>query len=128
VIGALWRPFSSLAGPIEDGWRNYLCMIARIATASNNNELLDRHFAEPAAAARRALKVVLPAADDEALDTGLRFTRMLFLQETLERCERACPPALKTLREQRLATFAAAGLRALAGDAARTLGLSVAEP
>jgi AcrR family transcriptional regulator len=127
VVGALWRPFSSLAGPVDDGWRNYLCMIARIATASASSGMLERHFAEPAAAARRALKVLLPGADEEALGSGLRFTRMLFLQETLDRCERACPPAERTLREQRLATFAAAGLRALAGDSARATSLSVAE-
>lgn len=127
VVAALWKPFSALGGPVEDGWRNYLCMVAQVASTPSGNALLDRHFADVVRSARRALKVVLPAADDDAIDTGLKFTRMLFIQEALERCERACPTTVKTAREQRLAAYAAAGLRALAGDSAEPFSLSAAE-
>lgn len=115
VVAALWQPFSSLGGALEGGWRNYLCLVARLASEERGDELISRYFEDVDKAARRALRVGLPDADDDALRTGLRYTRTLFEQEAIARCRHASPAERRALEDRRLVSFAAAGLRGLAG-------------
>ena len=117
VVDALWQPFSALGGALEGGWRNYLCLVARLAAHERGDELLARYFDGVARAALRALRAALPDADDESLRTGLRYTRVLFEQESLARCAKACPADHRPLDDRRLIGFAAAGLRELAAPA-----------
>jgi AcrR family transcriptional regulator len=126
VIAALWQPFSALGGPLDAGWRNYLCLVARLASDERGDELLARYFDDVGRAALGALRAVLPDADDEALRTGLRFTRVLFEEESLARCRKECSPQRRADGDRRLVTFAAAGLRGLAvrANAAVTLRAS----
>jgi AcrR family transcriptional regulator len=42
VVAALWEPFGSLGGTIDDGWRNYLCLVARLANNPRGDKPLDR--------------------------------------------------------------------------------------
>lgn len=117
VVAALWQPFSALGGALDGGWRNYLCLVARLAAHERGDDLLARYFDDVARAAMRALRTALPDADEESLRTGLRYTRVLFEQESLARCRKACPADRRALDDRRLIGFVAAGLRALAGAA-----------
>lgn len=112
VVAALWRPFAALGGTIDAGWRNYLCLVARVASA--DDALAERHFGDVERQALRALRTVLPGATDEALAFGLRITKMLFEREVVARCRRMLDAGVRAERDRRLEAFAAAGLRALA--------------
>jgi AcrR family transcriptional regulator len=112
VVAALWQPFAPLAGAVEGDWRNYLCLVARLASDAQGAALIARHFHDVAHAALDALRGTLPAASPESLTAGLRLVRTLFEQESLARC--AHPAQSATLADARLVTFASAGLRALA--------------
>jgi DNA-binding transcriptional regulator YbjK len=120
IVAALWLPFSSLGGALEGGWRNYMCLVARLGGEDRGEELLARYFDDVARAAERALRSVLPDADDDALRTGMRFVRVLFEQESLARCRKGYPAERRLLDNPRLVSFAAAGLRELAGKAHAT--------
>lgn len=115
IVGALWQPFSALGGALDGGWRNYLCLVSRLAGDERGEELLRRYFDDVARAAHRALRAVLPDADDDSLRTGLRFTHVLFEQESIARCRSGYPAERRLLDNPRLVSFAAAGLRELAG-------------
>jgi len=125
IVDAMWRPFSALGTRIEDGWRNYLCLIARLASDARGNALLDRYFDDVAQAAHRALRPILPDTSDEVVATGLRFTRALFEQEALSRCNKRVDDAQRVDDDRRLVAYAAAGVRALA--ASRTRSAQVVE-
>lgn len=114
IVDAMWRPFSALGTPMEDGWRNYLCLIARLASDARGNALLDRYFEDVVQTAHRALHAILPDASDEIVATGLRFTRALFEQEALSRCNKCIDDAQRADDDRRLVAYAAAGVRALA--------------
>ena len=117
---ALWQPFSVLGGALDGGWRNYLCLVARLGNDERGEKLLARYFDDVARAAERALRTALPDADDESLRTGMRFTRALFEQESLARCRKGYPPERRLLDNPRIVSFAAAGIRELAGRAHAT--------
>jgi len=125
VVDALWRPFSALGSPLEDGWRNYLCLIARLASDARGNTLLDRYFDDVACTAHRALRSILPDASDDVVATGLRFTRALFEQEALARCNNALGSEQRLEDDRRLVSYAAAGLRELAGTQVTTASARV---
>lgn len=114
VVAALWAPFGALGGAIDGGLRNYLCLVARLSSDEAGEALLNRHFEEVMNTALGALRVVLPDAHDESLRAGLRFTRILFAQESLERCRKSYVAERRSTDDLRLIGFAAAGLRELA--------------
>ena len=125
IVDAMWRPFSALGTRIEDGWRNYLCLIARLASDARGNALLDRYFGDVTQTAHQALRAILPDASDEVVATALRFTRALFEQEALSRCNKHVDDSQRADDDRRLVAYAAAGVRALA--ASRTRSAQVAE-
>lgn len=116
VVAALWQPFSAIGTALERGWRNYLCLVARLSGDVKLEQLVAKHFRDATEAARKALRAALPHASDDALTAGLRFIRVLFEQETLVRCRSSESPERLTLDDAQLTRFAAAGLRALATD------------
>ena len=117
IVAALWQPFGALGGALDGGWRNYLCLVARLAGDERGDELLPRYFDDVTRAALHALRTALPEADDESLRTGMRFTHFLFEQESIARCRAGYPAERRLLDNPRLVSFAAAGLRELAGKA-----------
>ena len=121
VIAALWQPFSALGGALEGGWRNYLCLVSRLASDPRGDELLSRHFEEVDAAVRRALRAALPRLDDDALSLGLRYTRILFERESIARCRKSLPAERRAFEDRQLAAFAAAGIRGLGNVAGAAL-------
>ena len=120
VVAALWQPFGTLGSPLEGGWRNYLCLVARLASDERGNGLLERYFDDVTRAAHRALRLVLPDATDEVIGAGLRYTRTLFEQEALSRCRKACPAEQRVEEDRRLVAYAAAGIREVAGPGVPT--------
>lgn len=114
VIAALWQPFSAIGGAIDEGWRNYLCLVARLANDRRGEESLPLYFGEVEQASLRALRSALPEADEPALRIGLDHTRVLFEHEALSRCSSALSPERRALDDRRIVAFAAAGMRSLA--------------
>jgi AcrR family transcriptional regulator len=117
VVDALWQPFSGIGETLETGWRNYLCLVARLAADERAERLLVPQFAEVTRVARAALRKALPQASDESLSAGLRYVRALFEYEALERCRTASAPEQRAKLDRRLRVFATAGLRALCSEA-----------
>lgn len=115
IVDALWRPFAALGGPIEGGWRHYLCLVARLSNDERGSPLIERYFEDVSRAAHRALCALLPEASDDVIAAGLRFTRTLFEQEAITRCRKAQDGDRRSEADRRLVAFAAAGLRELAG-------------
>ena len=122
VVAALWQPFSALGGALDGGWRNYLCLIARLASQEHGDELVERHFDSVSRAAHGALRAVLPGIDDDALREGFRYTRILFEQEAIARCRKVCTAERRAQRDRMLIAFASAGIRSLAGAGDATIG------
>lgn len=116
VVTALWQPFSLLGSESDGGWRNYLCLVARLAADLNGERMLALHYDDVAIAAQRALRTALPNASDEAIASGLRYIRTLFDQESRARCGKRVAPEYRALNDAELTRFAAAGLRGLVGD------------
>lgn len=127
VIAALWQPFASIGGAIDEGWRNYLCMVARLANDSRGDESLPLHFGEVEQAALQAMRAALVEGDTDepTLRKGLKLTRILFEHEAVARCRNASPPQRRALDDRRIVAFAAAGVRSLTGLSALTLPLHV---
>lgn len=123
IVAALWQPFSVLGSPVDGGWRNYLCLIARLSTDERGDELLRRHFDDVMRAAHRALRFVLPDTSDELIGAGLRFTRTLFEQEAQSRCRKEYATERRAEDDRRLVAYASAGLRELARPPTRVAPL-----
>ena len=117
VVAALWQPFGSLGGALDGGWRNYLCLVARLAGDDRSDGLLARYFDDVTRAAQHALRMLVPDVEDDTLRAGLRYIRILFEKEALARCRKARPADERALLDRQLVAFAAAGLRELIGNA-----------
>ena len=115
VVAALWQPFASLGGALDGGWRNYLCLVVRLAGDARGDELLARHFDDVTRAAQHALRMLVPGVEDDKLRAGLRYVRILFEKEALARCRKSCPADERAKLDGQLVAFAAAGLRELIG-------------
>jgi len=127
VVAALWQPFAAMGGALERGWRNYLCLMARLGGEADPERVFAVHFRDAESAALDALRAALPAASDDALEAGLRYMRRLFEQEALSRCRVRDRIADHAIDDAKLTCFAAAGLRGLAiGRLPRTVVRSVA--
>jgi AcrR family transcriptional regulator len=123
VLWAFWQPFAVLDASSDPAWRNYLCLVARLASYEKGNELFSRHFGPIERECLYALRRALPAPTDEELHRGLQYCRLLFERELMSRCaEQAPDPARQRARSERLIAFLAGGLRALQADLARTTG------
>jgi AcrR family transcriptional regulator len=123
VLWAIWQPFAVLDASADGAWRNYLCLVARLASYDKGNELYARHFAPIESECVEALRRALPAPTREELARGLEYCRLLFERELMTRCSGcAGDPADQRRRSERLIAFLAGGLRALEQDGARTTG------
>lgn len=123
VLWAFWQPFAVLDASSDRGWRDYLCVVARLASYDRGDELFSRHFEPIERACLDALRRALPAAGEDELARGLGYCRLLFERELMTRCADATPdPATQRRRCERLIAFLAGGLRALQTEVARTTG------
>jgi AcrR family transcriptional regulator len=123
VLWAFWQPFAVLDHTSDGAWRNYLCVVARLASYERGDELFSRHFAAVEREALYALRRALPAPTGEQLERGFRYCRLLFERELMERCDKCNhDPGEQRQRTERLIAFLSGGLRALEGELARTTG------
>jgi AcrR family transcriptional regulator len=114
VLWAYGGPFASLGQDIAPAWRNYLCLVARLAGHDPSDSMMMRHFGSVYRECLAALRYALPGVDEVALAAGFRNCRLLFEHDALARCKAGGhAPALTTSAEQLIA-FLAGGLRALA--------------
>ena len=94
IVAALWQPFSALGGALDGGWRNYLCLVARLAGRRSRRRiarpLLRRRDARRAA---RAAHCASGRGRRRRCARALRFMRILFEQESLARCRKAIRPS-----------------------------------
>jgi AcrR family transcriptional regulator len=121
VLWAYGRPFSSLDQNAPSPWRNYLCLVARLAGHDPTDTILMRHFGSVHRECLAALRQALPSADDATLAAGFRNCRLLLEHDALARCKAGgTAPAVISNFDQLIA-FLGGGLRTLAagpnGDA-----------
>ena len=123
VLWAFWQPFAVLDATSDQAWRNYLCVVARLASYERGSELFSRHFAPVERECLYALRRALPAPTDDELARGFHYCRLLFERELMSRCSE-CAPDRETQqrRSERLIAFLAGGLRALQSEVQRTTG------
>jgi AcrR family transcriptional regulator len=124
VLEAWWRPFADVNLESDRPWSNYLCIVARLASASDGEAWHQRHFGAVDRDFRKALADALPGAHADDIDAGFRYARSLFGEVLLHRCGKTggtCRP--RGFREDdigRLICFQANGLRGLS----RTLAIA----
>src|SRR5690348_5786048 len=67
VLSAYGGPFSSLNADAPSPWRNYLCLVARLAGHDPSDTILMRHFGSVHRECLLALRHALPTVDDDTL-------------------------------------------------------------
>ena len=121
VLWAFWQPFAVLDSSSDPAWRNYLCVVARLASYDRGDDIFSRHFGPVERACLDALRRALPGPSDDELARGFRYCRLLFERELMTRCSQgAQDPATQRRRSERLIGFLSGGLRALNTEVART--------
>jgi AcrR family transcriptional regulator len=117
VLRAWWRPFGEMHAAEDPTWRNYLCVIARLSSASYGDEWHQRYFGPIERDFQRALADALPEAASDDIEAGFRYARTLFSEVLLHLCGKTgsgCVP--RGYREDdtdRLLRFMAHGMQAL---------------
>ena len=114
VLWAYARPFVTLdQGGTPPTWRNYLCLVARLAGHDPSDAIMLRHYGSVYRDCLAALRHALPGVDDSALTAGFRNCRLLIEHDTLARCRAGGALQAATMRAEQLVGFLAGGLRAL---------------
>jgi AcrR family transcriptional regulator len=113
VLWAYARPFATLGQEISP-WRNYLCLVARLAGHDPSDSIMLRHFGSVYRECLGALRQALPGVDETALAGGFRNCRLLVEHDALGRCKAGGTAPPVTPSPEELVTFLAGGLRALA--------------
>ena len=122
VLRAWWEPFADLHLEEQEDlpWRNYLCVVARLASAPDGNDWYQRYFGTVDRDFQRALAETLPLNEQEDLDAGFRYARSLFGEVLLHRCGKmggdCVPRGFRENDTARLIGFVASGLRGLAHE------------
>jgi AcrR family transcriptional regulator len=86
VLRSYWLPFEGIECAEEAAWRNYLCVVARLAEAQEGASWHERYFGPVMGEFKRALHASLPGISDAHLDAGFRYSRQVFDQALLHRC------------------------------------------
>jgi AcrR family transcriptional regulator len=89
VLSAWWNPFGNFDLDDGGGWRNYLCVVARLASAPDGEDWHARFFGAVDQAFLAALADALPAVAAEDREAGFRYARCLFGEVLLLRCGKA---------------------------------------
>jgi AcrR family transcriptional regulator len=117
VLWAYGRPFVTLEDGGASPWRNYLCLVARLAGHDPTDTILMRHFGSVYRECLQALRHSLPGVEDAALSAGFRNCRLLLEHDALGRCKAGGMAPQYVPRAQELIAFLAGGMRALAAEA-----------
>ena len=122
VLEAWWTPFGTRDLLDDTPWSNYLCVVARIATAIDGEAWYQRYFGIIDRDFHQALADALPGTDRDDVEAGFRYARNLMGEVLLYRCGKlggACRP--RGFREDdidRLLSYLASGMRGLSGKVA----------
>ena len=118
VLWAYGRPFVSLDESASP-WRNYLCLVARLAGHDASDAIMMRHFGSVYRECLNALRHALPGVDDASLAAGFRNCRLLLEHDALGRCKAGGNSPQVVPRADELIAFLAGGMHALASHAQR---------
>lgn len=121
VLWAYGRPFATLDEGEPSAWRNYLCLVARLAGHDPSDSIMLRHFGSVYRECLAALRHALPGVDDAALAAGFRNCRLLLEHDARARCKAGGTAPMFTPSAEQLVAFLAGGLRALAAKASETV-------
>ena len=119
ILDAWWRPFSEIDPESDLPWSNYLCAVARLASAADGEAWHQRYFGNIDREFHAALAEALPRTHRDDVEAGFRYSRSLFGEVLLHRCGKAggtCRP--RGFREDdidRMIRYLGSGLRGLAG-------------
>lgn len=114
VLWAYGRPYASLDQSGASSWRNYLCLVARLAGHDPSDNMMMRHFGSVHRECLAALRHALPGVDDATLAAGFRNCRLLLEHDALARCKAGGVSPTVVPKFESLIAFLAGGLRALA--------------
>jgi AcrR family transcriptional regulator len=121
VLWAYGGPFANLDRDVHPTWRNYLCLVARLAGHDPSDAMMMRHFGSVYRESVSALRHALPGVDEVALAAGFRNCRLLIEHDALARCKAGGHAPVVTSSPEQLIAFLAGGLRALAAHDAGSL-------
>lgn len=119
ILEAWWRPFGEVSAESDPPWSNYLCIVARLASAADGEVWHQRYFGTIDRDFQTALAQALPCASRDDVEAGFRYSRSLFGEVLLHRCGKTggtCRP--RGFREEdidRLIQYLGGGMRGLAG-------------
>ncbi|MEP7062047.1 MAG: TetR/AcrR family transcriptional regulator [Betaproteobacteria bacterium] len=117
VLYAYWLPFEGIECSDDSPWRNYLCVVARLADAADGSSWHDRYFSAAINDFKRALEQSLPGISDEHLDAGFGHARQIFDTALLHRCGKtpghSVPRGYRAEDVDSLIAFLGAGMRRL---------------
>jgi len=116
VLWAYGRPFVTLDESGASPWRNYVCLVARLAGHDPTDTIMLRHFGSVYRECLQALRHALPGVDDAALSAGFRNCRLLLEHDALGRCKAGGTAPQYVPTAQELIAFLAGGMRALAAQ------------
>jgi AcrR family transcriptional regulator len=114
VLWAYARPFATLDQAGASTWRNYLCLVARLAGHDPSDGIMLRHFGSVYRECLSALRHALPGVDDDVIAAGFRNCRLLIEHDALGRCKSGGNPSQFMPSAEQLIAFLGGGLRALA--------------
>ena len=114
VLWAYGRPFATLDQGGQSTWRNYLCLVARLAGHDPSDTIMMRHFGSVQRECLAALRGTLPNVDDSVLAAGFRYCRLLLEHDALARCKAGGNAPSVIPKFEHLIAFLAGGLRSLA--------------
>ena len=119
ILEAWWRPFGEIDPESDRPWSNYLCAVARLASAADGEAWHQRYFGNIDREFHAALAEVLPRTHRDDVEAGFRYSRSLFGEvaaASLRKGRRHVPPAwLPRGRHRPMIRYLGSGLRGLAG-------------
>ncbi len=124
VLKAWWQPFGDMEAARVQPWSNYLCVIARLASAADGETWHQRYFGIVDRDFHVAFGEALPGTHRDDLEAGFRYARSLFGEVLLHRCGKTggtCRP--RGFRDDdidRLLCYLGSGMRGLYGKATVT--------
>jgi AcrR family transcriptional regulator len=115
ILEAWWTPFDAIVPDADRPWTRYLCVVARLASATDGETWHRRHFGAIDRAFQSAFAAALPGAGRDDVEAGFRYARSLFGEILLHRCGKAggtcSPTGFRKGDVARLIRFLGAGMR-----------------
>ena len=117
ILGAWWLPFATPDNKSDPNWNNYLCLIARLATATEGEAWHQRYFGSIDRDFLTSLGQTLPNSNRDDIEAGFRYARCLFGEVLLHRCGKSGgssrPPGFREHDIGRLIRYLGCGMRGL---------------